>query len=367
MGIFGRSEEEEKAQFTASYNSWADTFSRGERQRRGVDGLPAEVLLEVHRVALSQAMSETYKIGQRIRMSDDEMQYLFVKRLREETLKSVLASRERANNMPSSADPGDVDTGIQGLPVERVAESVRSVLELTVGDRVSHQKFGLGTVAKTAGSGDKSDATIRFDTEGVKRMLLRYGPVERVVGAYTTAWPDSSGLGRGQYSEEAEQQAAYLIYSSSRRRNEGVASEDAASMSAAQSLLQSIGVSDQLLLIAGPVDLRPLNEPSGSEFAGQVAITDRTCAVWWQGRRGCVDEYVLLPHQNLQSKVTTGLGSDFFWSAGAVGDFPPPSPLRQIYGGHGLAVRPHLSSDGHANRRGLSVVATLQYVRGDAG
>lgn len=184
-------------------------------------------------------------------------------------------------------------------------------------------------------------------------------------GAYKMAWPDSSGLGRGPYPEEAEQQAAYLIYSSIRRRHEGVAPEDAASMSVAQSLLLDMGVFDQSLLIAGPVDLRPLDERPGSEFAGQAAITDRTLAVWWQGRRGCVDEFVLLPHQNLQPKAQNGLGFYFFWSAAAAGDFPPPSPLRQIYGGLGLSVTSHFSSDGHANRRGRSVLATLQYVRGD--
>jgi hypothetical protein len=172
MGIFGRSEEEEKAQFTASYNSWADSFSRGERQRRGVDGLPAEVVMEVHRLALRQAMSETYKVGQRIRMSDDEMQYLFMKRLRVETERSVRAAIERGKSTPRGTDPA----------VERVAESVGSVLELAVGDRVSHEKFGLGTVTSTAGSGEKFDATISFDTVGVKRLLLRYSRIERVVG-----------------------------------------------------------------------------------------------------------------------------------------------------------------------------------------
>ena len=54
------------------------------------------------------------------------------------------------------------------------------VVSLSAGDRVTHQKFGLGTVVSTAGVGDKADATIDFGSSGVKRLLLRYAPVEKL-------------------------------------------------------------------------------------------------------------------------------------------------------------------------------------------
>ena len=54
------------------------------------------------------------------------------------------------------------------------------VVSLSPGDRVTHQKFGLGTVVSTAGSGDKADATIDFGSSGIKRLLLRYAPVEKL-------------------------------------------------------------------------------------------------------------------------------------------------------------------------------------------
>ena len=54
------------------------------------------------------------------------------------------------------------------------------VISLKAGDRVTHGKFGLGTVVSTAGSGDKADATIDFGSAGVKRLLLRYAPVEKL-------------------------------------------------------------------------------------------------------------------------------------------------------------------------------------------
>ncbi|MFF7633875.1 DNA helicase PcrA [Kitasatospora sp. NPDC008050] len=56
----------------------------------------------------------------------------------------------------------------------------REVVSLAVGDRVSHDKFGLGTVAEVAGSGDKAKATIDFGASGRKVLLLRYAPVEKL-------------------------------------------------------------------------------------------------------------------------------------------------------------------------------------------
>ena len=54
------------------------------------------------------------------------------------------------------------------------------VVALEPGDRVTHSKFGLGTVVSTSGSGDKADATIDFGSAGTKRLLLRYAPVEKL-------------------------------------------------------------------------------------------------------------------------------------------------------------------------------------------
>ena len=54
------------------------------------------------------------------------------------------------------------------------------VISLAAGERVTHQKFGLGTVVSTSGLGDKAEATIDFGSAGVKRLLLRYAPVEKL-------------------------------------------------------------------------------------------------------------------------------------------------------------------------------------------
>ena len=56
-----------------------------------------------------------------------------------------------------------------------------TVIELVVGDRVNHDKFGLGVVVAVNGVGDRADATIDFGAGvGEKRLLLRYSPVTKL-------------------------------------------------------------------------------------------------------------------------------------------------------------------------------------------
>jgi DNA helicase-2/ATP-dependent DNA helicase PcrA len=62
-------------------------------------------------------------------------------------------------------------------PPPRATGKTSSAMVLTVGQRVSHDTFGLGTVVALAGEGDKSEATINFGQYGEKRLLLRYAPV----------------------------------------------------------------------------------------------------------------------------------------------------------------------------------------------
>ncbi len=60
----------------------------------------------------------------------------------------------------------------------RVVE--REAVSLAVGDRVTHDSFGLGTVVAVTGVGDRAQATVDFGADGRKQLLLRYAPVEKL-------------------------------------------------------------------------------------------------------------------------------------------------------------------------------------------
>lgn len=68
--------------------------------------------------------------------------------------------------------------GPRGFATRRAVE--REVVALEVGDRVTHDSFGLGTVVAVKGGGDNAEATIDFGDEKPKRLLLRYAPVEKL-------------------------------------------------------------------------------------------------------------------------------------------------------------------------------------------
>ncbi len=56
----------------------------------------------------------------------------------------------------------------------------REIPSLDPGDRVLHDSFGMGTVVTVEGVADKAVASIDFGSQGVKRLLLRYAPVEKI-------------------------------------------------------------------------------------------------------------------------------------------------------------------------------------------
>ena len=51
---------------------------------------------------------------------------------------------------------------------------------LEPGDRVLHTTFGLGTVVSVSGAGDNAKADVDFGSAGVKRLALKYAPMEKL-------------------------------------------------------------------------------------------------------------------------------------------------------------------------------------------
>ncbi|MFF7210379.1 DNA helicase PcrA [Streptomyces sp. NPDC008238] len=84
---------------------------------------------------------------------------------------SVSAAASMLSRSPSKIGPS-------GFATRRTQD--RPVISLAVGDRVTHDTFGLGTVVAVDGSGEKAKATIDFGDERPKVLLLRYAPVEKL-------------------------------------------------------------------------------------------------------------------------------------------------------------------------------------------
>jgi DNA helicase-2/ATP-dependent DNA helicase PcrA len=84
---------------------------------------------------------------------------------------------ETTGMRPSSAPAVAALAGRPGVrsPGNRPTISLRS------GDRVSHDSFGLGTVVRVEGEAERAMAHVDFGADtGVKRLLLRYAPLEKL-------------------------------------------------------------------------------------------------------------------------------------------------------------------------------------------
>ncbi|MFD3512811.1 DNA helicase PcrA [Streptomyces sp. NPDC058657] len=83
-----------------------------------------------------------------------------------------------ASSLSSTLNAQKARGGPSGFATRRTSD--KPVISLVVGDRVTHDQFGLGTVVTVTGSGADAQATIDFGDERPKKLLLRYAPVEKL-------------------------------------------------------------------------------------------------------------------------------------------------------------------------------------------
>jgi DNA helicase II / ATP-dependent DNA helicase PcrA len=85
-------------------------------------------------------------------------------------------------SLPSrNAGPPTRRFGTAAIRADAATKSLkREIPSLSPGDRVVHDTFGMGSVVTLEGAGDNAVASIDFGSQGVKRLLLRYAPVEKL-------------------------------------------------------------------------------------------------------------------------------------------------------------------------------------------
>ena len=70
-------------------------------------------------------------------------------------------------------------SSLKRLP--KTSESLSSIkINVSEGDNVSHEKFGIGEIIKIEGSGNDSKATVNFKKFGLKNLLLRFAKLNKV-------------------------------------------------------------------------------------------------------------------------------------------------------------------------------------------
>jgi DNA helicase-2/ATP-dependent DNA helicase PcrA len=83
-------------------------------------------------------------------------------------------------SQPTSAGRRNFSAAAARADAAAKSKPAREVPSLAPGDRVAHDSFGLGTVVAVDGVAEKTVASIDFGSDGVKRLLLRYAPVQKL-------------------------------------------------------------------------------------------------------------------------------------------------------------------------------------------
>ena len=129
-------------------------------------------------VGLTRARKRLYISRAEYRASWGSPTYNPPSRFLGEIPEAVIKWNERTPNLARSGLNTTVRTF--GPPPKATGKKTSETMELAVGDRVSHDTFGLGKVVGVSGAGDRAEATIDFGSNGTKRLLLRYAPVEKL-------------------------------------------------------------------------------------------------------------------------------------------------------------------------------------------
>ncbi|KWX02553.1 DNA helicase PcrA [Carbonactinospora thermoautotrophica] len=126
-------------------------------------------------VGITRARERLYLSRAMVRSAWGAPQYNPASRFLEEIPPELVEWRRGEAASESQAAPGAA-----GPAATARTPGNREVPALSPGDRVTHEKFGLGRVVSTEGAGERATATIDFGSAGVKRLLLRYAPVEKL-------------------------------------------------------------------------------------------------------------------------------------------------------------------------------------------
>ncbi len=145
-------------------------------------------------VGITRAMDELTITCARQRMIRGETQYnkvsRFVREIPAELLEGIIPSRtEAADRVSRDAGMRTPVSTYRRNPVSGQSMQARAFssantqkvsLDYGVGDRVSHMKFGTGTVMAVVEGGRDYEVTVNFDTAGTKKMFATFAKLKKI-------------------------------------------------------------------------------------------------------------------------------------------------------------------------------------------
>jgi DNA helicase II / ATP-dependent DNA helicase PcrA len=110
----------------------------------------------------------------------DEIPLPLVDWRRTEAAQTSWANTSATSRSGDDGRPGRPRSTWTGATTVSSTTAKREVPSLEPGDRVLHDAFGMGTVVSLRGQGERTQAAVDFGSQGVKQLLLRFAPIEKM-------------------------------------------------------------------------------------------------------------------------------------------------------------------------------------------
>ena len=105
----------------------------------------------------------------------------FLNEIDKEFLKIIESTPSKSTFEESSINKIIYNSSSKLKRLPKTSESLSSLkINVSEGDNVSHEKFGVGEIIKIEGSGNDSKATVNFKKFGLKNLLLRFAKLNKV-------------------------------------------------------------------------------------------------------------------------------------------------------------------------------------------
>ncbi len=145
-------------------------------------------------VGITRAMKELVVTCAKTRMIRGETQYNKVSRFVKEIPQELLSGGVKKAVQPEPEQPRTPKIGRPKRPGMReqpsgqsmqsrafaTANTIKGSLSYGVGDRVSHTRFGAGTVKGIVEGGRDFEVTVDFDTAGTKKMFASFAKLKKL-------------------------------------------------------------------------------------------------------------------------------------------------------------------------------------------
>ncbi len=137
-------------------------------------------------VAITRAEELLFVTYSKIRTIYGRTNYSLPSRFLDEMPRKFIESstlKERKRSVASQGFTSPRETFIQVVdytrrPKERAANTMAHAGDISIGTKVSHKKWGIGTIVQIKDKDDDKELVVAFDKVGLKRLLLSLAPIE---------------------------------------------------------------------------------------------------------------------------------------------------------------------------------------------